>query len=213
MLPALTAALTIAPAVMVDRRAVTIGDLVRTADGRRLTGPTATLIALRLRAAQRQVVLPAEVVAALVRRRAPSLPVTGSGSVTIATRPATAIGTTGCWRSLRPMTAGATITLNDVTSAPCDTGSVAAIDHAPGGRLPRLSGPVPANTPLGRFVPAPTGHVAPGTGLTLRSVRGPVAIERPVTTLQPGRSGRSVFVRDGAGQVFAAPLALVEQDR
>jgi len=47
-----------------------------------------------------------------------------------------------------------------------------------------------------------------GSELTLRSVAGPVAIERPVTTLQPGRSGRSVFVRDGQGQVFAAPLAI-----
>jgi len=213
MLLALTAALTIAPAVMVDRRAVTIGDLVRTADGRRLTGPSAALVALRLRAGQRQVVLPVETVVALVRRRAPSIAVTGSGSVTIATRPTTAIRTTGCWRSLRPMTAGTTITLNDVASTPCDTGNLLKVDHAPGSRLPRLSGVVPADAPLGRFVPVPVGHVAPGTSLTLRSVRGPVAIERPVTTLQPGRSGRSVFVRDGAGQVFAAPLALVEQDR
>lgn len=53
---------------------------------------------------------------------------------------------------------------------------------------------------------APT--IAAGTPLTLRSVAGPVAIERPVTTLQPGRAGRSVFVRDGQGQVFAAPLAM-----
>lgn len=212
MLLALTAALTIAPAVTVDRRAVTIGDLVRTADGRPLTGPTAALVALRLRIGQRQVVLPAETLAALVRRRAPTLVVTGSGSVTIVARSAAAIRPSGCWRSVRPMAAGATITFGDVAAAPCDI-SVVTVGRAPGSNALRLSASVPADAPLGRFVPAPTGHVATGTSLTLRSVRGPVAIERPVTTLQPGRSGRSVFVRDGAGQVFAAPLALVEQDR
>lgn len=43
--------------------------------------------------------------------------------------------------------------------------------------------------------------VQTGDELTLISRAGPVTVERSVTALQPGRSGRRLFVRDRAGHV------------
>ncbi|WP_028967828.1 hypothetical protein [Sphingomonas phyllosphaerae] len=48
--------------------------------------------------------------------------------------------------------------------------------------------------------------VAPGDALTLIARAGVVTVERRVTALQPARAGGRVFVRDGAGRVFAAPV-------
>lgn len=45
-----------------------------------------------------------------------------------------------------------------------------------------------------------------GDQMTLVSRNGPVTIERSVTALQPGAAGGRVFVRDGAGHVFALPI-------
>ena len=50
--------------------------------------------------------------------------------------------------------------------------------------------------------------VASGVRLTLVSSVGAVTIERSVTTLQPARPGRRVFVRDTDGNVVVACLAL-----
>lgn len=152
MMMALAAGLTLVPAVSVDARSVTAGDLLTGIDGRRYRGAAAARAVLRLPAGRARMTLPAAAVAAQVRR---------------------AIGVT-------PRYVGET---------------VAVVVR------PRPAAARPAGA-------APAAPLAAGTTLTLRSVTGPVTIERAVTTLQPGRSGRRVFVRDGAGQVFAAPLVL-----
>lgn len=207
MLMALAAGLTLVPAVTVDARSVTAGDLVRTAGGARLGGAAAARVVLRLPAGQRRMTLPAPTAAALVRRA--GVIAGGTGAVSITLR-AVRRDAEGCWASTRALGPGEPVTVRDVVPAPCGD-EAAAIGVESGAPVVRQA--VAAGASLGRLVPAPAGRVAPGTGLTLRSVAGPVVIERAVTTMQPGRSGRRVFVRDGEGQVFAAPLALVEDAR
>ncbi|WP_322966385.1 hypothetical protein [Sphingomonas fuzhouensis] len=202
MLVALAAGLTLVPTVTVDARDVRAGDLVRDRSGRPLTGASAKRVVLRLPEGQRRVTLNWAAAAALVRRS--GLTVTGNGPVTI-TRRGAARTAPICWTTRHALVAGQTVTTRDVAPAPCG-GAVAAIGGADG--QPVVRSAVPAGGLLGRLVPAVPERVAPGTVLTLRSAAGVVAIERPVTTMQSGRSGRRVFVRDAQGQVFAAPLSL-----
>lgn len=58
--------------------------------------------------------------------------------------------------------------------------------------------------PLHSVPVRPAVDVARGAALVLRSRVGPVTIEREVTAMQPGCTGRRVFVRDAGGAVFAA---------
>ncbi|MDZ7282808.1 hypothetical protein N4G62_12295 [Sphingomonas sanguinis] len=207
MLVALAAGLTLVPMVTVDARDVRAGDLLRDGRGRPLAGASAKRVVLRLPEGQRQMTLRWATVAALVRRS--GLTVTGNGPVTITRRMAAPVAAT-CWIARHALVAGQTVTIRDVKAGPCG-GTVAAIGGANGQPVVRVA--VPAGRSLGRFAPAAAGQVAPGTPLTLRSAAGVVTIERPVTTLQVGRSGLRVFVRDATGQVFAAPLALREDAR
>ncbi|WP_230635796.1 hypothetical protein [Sphingomonas sp. Leaf4] len=202
----------IAATVTVDRREVTVGDLVRHADGRHFAGTGEALAVLRLPAARRQTVLPAASLAALVRRRLPALAITSDGTTTITLRPNpdTAMQ---CWATLRAIAADEAVTRREVAAVPCLTGQPTAAMRTARDGTAFLATAQPAGTPLGRFLPAPVTRIAAGTALTLRSVHGPVAIERPVVTMQPGRSGNRVFVRDGAGRVFAAPLTIAEDAR
>ncbi|KQN21431.1 hypothetical protein ASE86_14495 [Sphingomonas sp. Leaf33] len=203
----MAAGLTLVPMVTVDTRDVRVADLVRDADRERLDAATAARVVLRLPAGQRQVTLPGPVAAALIRRA--GVVATGTAPVRITIR-AVVRGAANCWTSTRSLAVGETITIDDVAPAACNGESV-AIGFV--GGVPTVRDTVVAGAALGRLVPATAGRVAPGTALTLRSIAGPVTIERSVTTMQAGRSGRRVFVRDGEGQVVAAPLALVEDAR
>jgi hypothetical protein len=64
-------------------------------------------------------------------------------------------------------------------------------------RAPMLA---PRAKPIPLRLPDPPA-VRAGDELTLLSRAGPVTIERPVIALQPGYSGRRLFVRDRAGHV------------
>lgn len=120
-----------------------------------------------------------------------------------------------------------------VPSSPCVQARIAipaghpiGIDHVvptdcrsarpPAMRYDRISGiltaavAIESGAYLGRLRLGASAAVAKGSTLTLRSASGPVVIERQVTALQPGRSGSRIFVRDEAGAVFSAPLALAE---
>lgn len=212
MLMALAVGLTLAPIVAVDTRDVTVGDLVRDARGRRLAKPMASIVVLRLPSGRRRMTLPVPAIAALVKRRVPSLSIGGVGSVTIVSRPS-GLAVPACWTSIRAMQAGEAVTVRDAVPSPCGGATSAADIRYGGNAMPIIRYRIPAGASLGRLLPVPADRVTAGAALTLRSVLGPVTIERAVTTLQPGRSGRRVFVRDGDGQVFAATLALVEQLR
>jgi len=207
MLMALAAGLTLVPAVTVDARAVTAGDLVRGAGGARLGGPAATRVVLRLPAGRRHVALPAAAALALVRRA--GVVAHGTDPVSITLRSDTRAAP-GCWASTRALAAGEPVTVRDAVPAACGEEAVAI--GSVGGE-PVVRDAVAAGAPLGRLVPAAVARIAAGTALLLRSTAGPVTIERAVTTMQPGRSGRRVFVRNGDGEVFAAPLAMAEEAR
>lgn len=209
---ALAAGFMLAPTVTVDTRVVTVGDLVRDARGRRLAGPTAAIVVLRLPSGRYRATLPAPAVAALVKRRLPSLSIGGVGGITIVSR---RLGSAppACWASVRAMQAGEAVTVRDAVPSPCGSTTAVAVFRPGGNTMPIVRDGIPAGASLGRLLPMPADRVMAGAALTLRSVSGPVTIERAVTTLQPGRSGRRVFVRDSEGQVFAAPLALVEELR
>ncbi len=202
MMMALAAGLTLASTAVVHVREVTLGDLLRDTRDRRFAGAQAQRVVLRMPARQRRVTLTGPAVAALVRR-ATGFDVAGNGGVTIAFDPP-ASPTRLCWRSTKPLAAGAVISIRDVATAPCASGPARI---ALRGGMPVVRSAVTAGAMLGRLTPATADRVAAGTALTLRSVVGPVAIERPVTTLQPGRAGRAVFVTDAQGQVFAVPVA------
>ncbi len=199
---ALAAGLTLASTAVVHVREVTLGDLLRDTQDRRFAGAQARRVVLRMPARQRRVTLNGPAVAALVRRAA-GFDVAVNGSVTIAFDPP-ASRTPPCWRSTKPLAAGAVISIRDVAIAPCASDPARI---AMRGGLPVVRSAVTAGAMLGRLTPATADRVAAGTAMTLRSVEGPVAIERPVTTLQPGRAGRAVFVTDAQGQVFAVPVA------
>ena len=118
----------------------------------------------------------------------------------------------GCWVAARVIPAGTPLSRRDVDPAPCLADGVAAplrLDRANGMLVAHET--IAAGTPLGAFAAPPAAAVGAGTVLTLRSANGPVTVERTVTTLQPGRSGGRVFVRDAAGSVFAARLVLADE--
>lgn len=211
MILALAMPLVTAATVTVERREVTLGDVLRRADGTRFAGKDAALVVLRLPVARRRMMVPAESLATLVRRRLSHLAIASTGPTTITLRAPTAPHT-GCWTTIRALAVGDPVTTRDVTATPCADGERAALRMTGDGAM-ALTAARPAGTALGRFLPVPATRIATGTALTLRSVHGPVAIERPVTTMQPGRSGKHVFVRDERGQVFAAPLVVAEDVR
>lgn len=63
-------------------------------------------------------------------------------------------------------------------------------------------------TYLGRLKVANVSVLPKGARVTLRASSGPAIVERQVTTLQPGRAGHRVFVRDDSGNVFAVALII-----
>jgi len=115
-------------------------------------------------------------------------------------------GVSGCLALTRPMARGATITSEMVVPVACRDQAPAplAFDHASG--LVRAARDLDAGAYLGRTIVRDLPDVDKGATLMLVSIQGAVRIERPVTALQPSRSGR-VFVRDGDGQVYAASVA------
>lgn len=201
---------------MVEVRSVQlrIGDLV-TARGGALPARIADLVAARLPHGATALVLPARDVAALVRRRVPGLRVSAPAGemirirATIAALPARIGG--GCFAAAAALPAGAAVKTGDVVAAECRGTLPAAVRYDRDG-LAVTRAALPAGAYLGRLATLPRDAIGKGTPLTLRSAAGPVTVERAVTTMQSGRSGARLFVRDGEGKVFAAPLALVDKE-
>ncbi|GAA0303170.1 hypothetical protein GCM10009087_11200 [Sphingomonas oligophenolica] len=111
----------------------------------------------------------------------------------------------GCLALTRSVARGATITRESVGPVACrdQVPAPLAFDRASG--LVVAARDLDAGAYLGRTIIRDLPDVAKGATLMLVSTQGAVRIERPVTALQPSRSGR-VFVRDGDGQIYAAPV-------
>ncbi|HEU0065788.1 MAG TPA: hypothetical protein VFQ57_00970 [Sphingomonas sp.] len=215
MLLDVAAGLMLGPVVMLASRDVRIADVVRASapDDDVLSPSLGRRLVLRLPIGRQRVSLPAATVAALVRRAAPSLTLDRQAGRVTFVRPAPKRDAAGCWAAARPLAAGAVLTTADVAPSACIPAARPPIryDRAAGAAAARTA--LAAGAPLGAFVPAADRRIGAGQPLRLHSTAGPVRIELPVTTIQPGRSGRSVFVRDAAGRIFAAPLVLADAAR
>jgi len=65
---------------------------------------------------------------------------------------------------------------------------------------------IPAGSYLGRLRLDDRAPVASGQAMVLRTSIGPVTVERNVTSLQPGRHGKRLFVRTDDGELLASTL-------
>jgi len=207
--PALTAAITDAPEVALASREIRVADIALVSGGSEAErrGIERRVVAALPRSGQ-VAALRRDVLADLVRRRAGLAVTAGAGALTVRYRPQARSDRGGCWENVLPVAAGELITAETVAPAPCS-----GVPAAGTVRFVRTSGQVraasdlSAGTYLGRLMPPPAGAVQAGASLSLLSTSGPVTIARPVTTLQAGRPGRRVFVRDEDGQVLSIGLA------
>ena len=117
-----------------------------------------------------------------------------------------------CVATARDIAAGEHISAASLMPVDCSTQT----RRMRGVHFDRVSGSLtarealPAGTYLGRLWASAAPLLPKGARVVLRATSGPAIVEREVTTLQPSRSGRRVFVRDADGNVFAAVLATNE---
>lgn len=215
ILAAITMALASQGAVMLDRRmsvdlagpAIRIRDVVPGMIDRREGGVEIA----RVPAGRRVVTLSRRAVVALIRRAAPGLVVGDdqAGAITFRVAASNAGRSERCFVTRAPVAQGAAIGRADVEQGACGDGA-APVRYDIARRAIVATRRLPAGDSIGRTLPAAGPDVSRGDALTLVARSGPVRIERSVTALQPGKAGGRVFVRDGAGHVFAAPVS--EQD-
>jgi len=195
----------IKPKVDIAGRDLRLGDLLASTNA--LPRPAlADLVVARLPQGVRHLTLPASTVATLIHRRVPGLDVATPAfervEVHSAASDATPHADRRCFDTLHEVAANASITLADVTPVPCRQDAGARIRYRGGAVAPTNA--LSAGTYLGQLAPLPAETIDAGGTLTLRSVAGPVAVERTVTAMQPGRPGQRLFVRDAEGAIFAA---------
>lgn len=117
-----------------------------------------------------------------------------------------------CVVTLRDLDAGEHVTLDAVRHVPCRGNNIPK-EHVSFDRSTRsaiVPRSIPVGTYLGQLWPHKTPILPKGSRMTLRAMSGPAIVEREVVTLQPGRSGERIFVRDDNGNVFAASLHMDE---
>lgn len=191
--------------IALQRPAVTLADVA----GKGGRGRLAMVEIARLPVGRDRLSLSRRAIAVLVRRAVPGI-VVESGDARIVTfryvrRPGADAGE--CRVTSIAIAAGAAIAGDRVVAGPCAAAAGVRYDAARGFVV--ASRDLPAGSPLGHLVVPPPAAVARGDAVTLVSRAGPVTVERSVTALQSARDGGRVFVRDGSGHIFAAPLAAV----
>lgn len=204
-------AMTLRPVVLATSSEIRLADLIADTSG--MDDNLRKTVILRLPDNRNSYRLTARAVIDLVRRRIPGIAVSASGAdmVRFSRMPLTSarLPAQGCWESVRPIDAGATVRRGDVRPVPCIAGQTRArIRFDQVSQSNRLVDAVSAGAYLGRVLALDDDRIQPGTAMTLRSTSGPVVVERPVWTMQPGRNGRRVFVRDGDGAVHSVKLSL-----
>jgi hypothetical protein len=196
--------------IALSRPAVTLADVARVA-GTKDFERLATVEIAHLPIGRDRLSLSRRAIAMLVRRAIPGI-VVGEGDARVVTfrliyrdQPSTG----SCLVTSAALAAGAAITRDKVATGPCAV-MAADVRYDAAHRTFVARRDLPAGSALGRLVAPAPDTVARGDALTLVSRVGPVTVERPVAALQPSREGRRVFVRDGGGRVFAAPVAMVK---
>lgn len=113
----------------------------------------------------------------------------------------------GCSAAATLISAGRVVSAADLAPHPCAGAKKGNwLRSIPGGYQARVD--IPAGTPLGRPTVRPNAAIAVATPVVLRTIVGPVIIERQAETLQPTRVGRPVFARTTDGTVVVAPTAI-----
>lgn len=112
-----------------------------------------------------------------------------------------------CLAAVAPIPAGALPVRADFREAPCAGDMVMALRYDGARRALAAVRDIAA----GEVITAPPGSLLPdvraGDTVTLVTHVGAATVERRVTAAQPGRRGRSIFVRTTDGRLIAAPLA------
>ena len=120
-------------------------------------------------------------------------------------RPSTLQGT--CYLLRRDVPQGDYLAPDDFAPTTCDAdGPKVRIAYDKVARALYASSDLPASGYVGAVALPASTPVRAGSAMTLRTISGPVTIDRSVTTLQAGRSGKRVFVRTRDGDVVAHPL-------
>lgn len=197
------AVLTDRESIAIDGRSIRVGDVIEGIAGSRVAGVEIA----RVPATRTVVALSRRALVSLIRRAAPGFVVTprGDGTVVFHVTARSVARHDPCWRTTTIVAAGETIGRDRVMQGTCDGASAAAHFDRRGGTIV-ADAALPVGSVIGRVAPPPAPVVARGGAMTLIARTGVVTVERPVVALQPGRAGRRVFVRDGAGHVFAATV-------
>lgn len=205
----LTASLTSADHVALERRELRLGDIAE------VHGPGAAEIAkvvvARLPDGETRT-LSRHQIAGLVRRAIPAIRIDGplEGMVSIETKTEIPVLTPpACFEATAAIAPNQPITSKDVRAVECSSvRTTAAIALDPNNGLAAASVPIRIGDYLGRLLLTEAPSISRGDKLTLVSKDGPVTILRQVTALQDaGPHQHRLFVRTGDGAVFSAPLA------
>jgi flagella basal body P-ring formation protein FlgA len=197
-------------------RQLRLGDLAQVVGTDRAFELERRVVAM-LPESRRAVQLSRVAIANLVRRAVPGLMVRGGPAMVLIRRDSTrpAPPRSACVALATSVAAGAMLRRSDLTPVACAGDRRERVSI----RVDRRSGTVHAGaalhagTYLGQVSLPPPPEILRGQSLNAVSTVGSVHVERSVVALQSGRSGGRVFVRDEAGQVFAAPVALAPEDR
>ena len=147
-------------------------------------------------------------VASLLRRRMPLVRAsTSAGSITFSLR-ALPARERPCFALARPMTAGETVTANNLIPSACVPFPSRSVKFDRESGALRAVANLESGQPVGRVSPPSPPAVRAGSRLTLISRAGAVEVTRHVTALQSGRAGSRIFVRDSDGKVGAFRLAV-----
>jgi len=159
----------------------------------------------------RSIILTPAQQSALLRRRLPALALQPRATTTIRIEFERMVDTAnrlGCLATNQPVGAGEWIDATRAQPVACDASRARArLDYDAVARAPRAVTALPAASYLGPVVLPAALPQEPGRTMTLRTRVGPVTIDRSAVLMQPGRPGRSAFVRLSDGSVFAARLA------
>lgn len=154
--------------------------------------------------------------AALVRRRAPTLNrIDGvfARSMTILGKPAQrrpAASSTACYRTSRPVAADEPIFRDKLGATDCISGAANPMLRFDRGRsVVRAVADIPEGAYLGPIAFAAGSAVEAGGAVVITIDAGAFQIERRVHVLQPAAPGERAFVQDEDGEVFAAVISSV----
>lgn len=169
------------------------------------------LVVAALPAHAARVTLSEEQRAALLRKRVPgmrfSLRHKGDVQFNRGSAGMAAISETSCFSARTDIPAGVYLRAEHVASAPCSAGVPARrLRYDPAAAAAYAQALIPAGSYLGRLRLPEVPPVPAGQSMLLQTRVGPVTIERGVTALQPGRPGRSLFVRTDDGKLLASRL-------